>query len=460
MRLLRSLLVAVTLLAAAEAQVTHFGLQPLLFPTGTQIQAGVPFPLKITALDSSTLPVKNYTGTISLEISGVFTPPPTYTFTAGDQGALTIFVTLRSSGVVSMVVTDTVTGVGGNRTVDVKPTHFSVSAPASVMAGVPFTVSVVALDELNSPLSAFSDVIGFVTQDPGATIPAPLLMNGSGMYTITAGTAGDHRLDVTDIASGFGISGSAQYTVSPASASRFRVTTPAAALPAAMFNFQVTALDAFNNVDPSFSGTAHFSSTDGAAILPPDTALVNGQGSFGATLNTAGNESLVASSAGITGSARLAVPGPATHLRLAAPAHTYPGSAFHVAVEALDAAGNLVTNYAGTIHFSSSDAAAVLPADFVFVPSDKGMHSFGNGVILKTGGIQSLTVTQVASAISGGASVKVGPKAGCFQPGVSLSEGRHPSAVATADFDLDSRQDIAIAVQGTDVASATGTCLG
>ena len=455
LRWVRTLLTVAAFAGAASAQVTHFGLTAPANP-----QAGVPFSLGITALDKNTQAVTNYTGTISLEIGGVFTAPPLFTFTPGDQGALNVPVTLRIAGKVSMVVTDTVSGVGGNITVDVLPTHLRVSAPASATAGVPFPVSVVALDQNDNPLPAFSDLIGFVTQDPGATVPAPLLINGSGTYGITAGAAGNRRLDVTDIASGFTIFGSAQYTVSAAGASHFRVTTPPTVLPGAMFNFQVTALDAFNNLDTSFSGMVQFSSGDAAASLPPDTALVNGQGSFGATLNTAGNESLVASSAGITGSARVAVPGPATHLRLAAPAHTYPGSAFHVAVEALDAAGNLVTNYAGTIHFSSSDAAAAQPADFAFASSDKGMHSFGNGVILNTGGIQSLTVTQIASAISGGASVRVGPKAGCFQPGVSLSEGRHPSAVAAADFDLDSKQDIAIADQGTDVVSATVTYLG
>src|SRR5205823_6365009 len=234
-----------------------------------------PVSLGITALDKDAQIVKSYTGTVSLEIGGVFTASPLFTFTPGDQGALNIPVTLRIAGLVTMVVTDTVTGAGGNITVNVLPTHLSVSAPASVMAGVPFNVSVIALDKDNNSLPGFSDVIGFVTQDPGATIPAPLLMNGSGMYNITAGTAGNRRLDVTDIASGFTIFGTALYTVTPAAANHFRVTTPASVLAGAMFSFQVTALDPFNNLDPSFSGTVHFTSSDGAAILPPDMALAN-----------------------------------------------------------------------------------------------------------------------------------------------------------------------------------------
>ena len=171
MRWVRTLLTVAAFAGAASAQVTHFGLTAPANP-----QAGVPFSLGITALDKNTQAVTNYTGTISLEIGGVFTAPPLFTFTPGDQGALNVPVTLRIAGKVSMVVTDTVSGVGGNITVDVLPTHLSVSAPASATAGVPFPVSVVALDQNDNPLPTFSDVIGFVTQDPGATVPAPVLI--------------------------------------------------------------------------------------------------------------------------------------------------------------------------------------------------------------------------------------------------------------------------------------------
>src|SRR5215470_15632962 len=133
MRSFCSLLVVAVLSATAGAQVTHFGLAP---STG-QIQAGVPFSLQIQALNNNIQVVTSYGGTITLEIGGVFTPPPQFTFTTADQGILNVPVTLRSSGMVTMVVTDTVTSAGGNITVNVQPTHFSVSAPASVIAGVP-----------------------------------------------------------------------------------------------------------------------------------------------------------------------------------------------------------------------------------------------------------------------------------------------------------------------------------
>src|SRR5205814_546457 len=118
LRWVRTLLTVAVFARAASAQVTHFGLTAPANP-----QAGVPFSLGITALDSNAQTVKNCTGTIALEIGGVFTAPPLFSFTPGDHGALNVPVTLRIAGPVTMVITDTVTGAGGNITVNVLPTH-------------------------------------------------------------------------------------------------------------------------------------------------------------------------------------------------------------------------------------------------------------------------------------------------------------------------------------------------
>src|SRR5258708_17858023 len=57
-------------------------------------------------------------------------------------------------------------------------------------------------------------------------------------------------------------------------------------------------------------------------------------------------------------------PIPATHFSVT-PATATPtaGTAFMVTVMALGASGQTATSYSGTLHFTSSDAAAVLPAD-------------------------------------------------------------------------------------------------
>ena len=55
-----------------------------------------------------------------------------------------------------------------------------------------------------------------------------------------------------------------------------------------------------------------------------------------------------------------------------------------------------LSGYTGTVHFTSSDSQAVLPADFTFLPGDAGLHAFS--FTLKTLGDQTITITDTHSA--------------------------------------------------------------
>jgi hypothetical protein len=69
-------------------------------------------------------------------------------------------------------------------------------------------------------------------------------------------------------------------------------------------------------------------------------------------------------------------------------------------VTAKDASGNTATDYRGTVHFTSSDLQAGLPANYAFTAADAGVHAFP--VTLKTAGTQSITATDTAtSSITG-----------------------------------------------------------
>ena len=103
--------------------------------------------------------------------------------------------------------------------------------------------------------------------------------------------------------------------------------------------------------------------------------------------------------------------GPATHLAITAPASVQAGAPFTVNVAALDAANAAVPGYAGTVHFTSTDGAAVLPATYVYSGAgpglDNGVHSFTLAV-LASAGPQTLTVAD-ASGLSGSAALAVSP---------------------------------------------------
>ena len=98
------------------------------------------------------------------------------------------------------------------------------------------------------------------------------------------------------------------------------------------------------------------------------------------------------------------------HFDLVAPATTTAGAPVTVTVTAKDSTGATVTNYAGTVHFQSSDSQVTLPANYTFVIGDAGVHAFTGGVVLRTAGIQSVTVNDtVIVAATGTASLTVNP---------------------------------------------------
>jgi len=72
------------------------------------------------------------------------------------------------------------------------------------------------------------------------------------------------------------------------------------------------------------------------------------------------------------------------------PSPTTAGVAGSFTVTATDASGNTNTGYTGTVHFSSSDPQAILPADYNFTAADQGVHTFT--AALKTAGTQAITV--------------------------------------------------------------------
>jgi len=100
-----------------------------------------------------------------------------------------------------------------------------------------------------------------------------------------------------------------------------------------------------------------------------------------------------------------------TQFSVTASASSTAGTSFNLTVTALQANGSPYTSYAGTVHFTSSDTLAGLPADFTFTAAgNKGTHTFS--VTLKTAGSETVTVTdKVNSSLTGTTSVTVNPAA-------------------------------------------------
>src|SRR6202040_2545452 len=102
-------------------------------------------------------------------------------------------------------------------------------------------------------------------------------------------------------------------TVSANAATHFVVSAPATATAGTSFNFTVTAQDQFNNTATGYTGTVHFTSSDGAATLPANSTLTNGTGTFTATLRTNGNQTITATdtvTSSITGTSNTIIVSP------------------------------------------------------------------------------------------------------------------------------------------------------
>src|SRR5439155_21585253 len=135
-----------------------------------------------------------------------------------------------------------------------------------------------------------------------------------------------------------------------------------------------------------YAGSMNFIPSDGLPVMPANSTLKAGSGTFSITLKTAGSQTVTATdtvTASITGTSNTVSvsASAATHLVVSGLADpSAPGEAQDVTVTAKDAFDNTADSYTGTIHFTSGDATATLPADYTFTAGDAGSHTFSGGV--------------------------------------------------------------------------------
>jgi sugar lactone lactonase YvrE len=200
--------------------------------------------------------------------------------------------------------------------------HFLITAAPTAVAGMPFDITVTALDASGNLDMNYQGTVTFSSSDayPGL-LPADYTFTSSdqGTHTFSGGvtlyTAGTQSLTVQDTADS-SLTGNATVAVVAAPASQLLITAPANAVSGTPFDVILTALDPYANVDTNYGGTVTWTSsdTDPGVILPPDytfQATDNGMVTFpgGVTLITLGNQTLTATDtmSGITGSATVMV---------------------------------------------------------------------------------------------------------------------------------------------------------
>jgi hypothetical protein len=300
--------------------------------------------------------------------------------------------------------------------------HFIVTGfPSSITAGTQGTFTVTVQDAFGNTATGYRGTVHFTSSDGQAGLPMDYTFtaadNGVHTFMATLKTAGTQSITATDTAEASVTGTQGGIVVNPAATSVLRVTDfPSPTTAGTLGAVLVTALDAYGNVTPGYTGTVDLTSTDSQAALEADhtfTAADNGVYAFGVTLKTAGTQSITATdtmTASITGtqSGIVVNPGAAASFVVTTDQTTYTaGDTVMLIVTAYDAYGNVATGYNGTVTFSSSDPQAALPSDS---PLTNGTGTFMAN--LYTAGTQTITATDtVDNSITGTATVTVNPAA-------------------------------------------------
>ncbi|HEX4753630.1 MAG TPA: YCF48-related protein [Solirubrobacterales bacterium] len=259
-------------------------------------------------------------------------------------------------------------------------------------AGSPLSFEVTARDSIGHVATGYTGTLHFTSNDPDAVLPADsTLTAGVGNFQATPETAQALQITATD-GSLSGTSGVISVAAGPAT--ELELTGfPVGASAGSPFGFHVTALDQFGNVATSYTGTLHFTSTDPSATLPADSTLTAGEGVFPATMRTAGSQTISVGDGVLSATSPTipVAPGPTTEVAVSAPPTATAGTPFDFEVDSFDAFGNPTPGYTGTLHFTSTDPGATLPADSTLAG--------GNGqfqATLGSGGVQTISATDVA----------------------------------------------------------------
>src|SRR5262249_22286359 len=257
--------------------------------------------------------------------------------------------------------------------------------------------------------TAYTGTVKFSSTDLQAALPANYTFTaadaGIHVFNATLKTAGTQTITALDTVTATITGKQTGISVTAASPAKLAVTgfpNPAAAGVAGTLT--VTSQDTFGNLSSGYLGTVTFSSSDAQAVLAANYIFVAadaGVHTFSATPKTSGSKIITATdtvTSSITGSQTVTVNAAAaatmtlagfTNPTVAGVAHNIIGSLF-------DAFGNVATGYRGTVHFTSTDAQATLPANYTYTSVDNGVHTFS--VTLKTVGTQSITETDTVTS--------------------------------------------------------------
>lgn len=321
-------------------------------------------------------------------------------------------------------------------------------SPATQAAGVVFPATVYATDQWWNPVASGDNVAVRDGGAGGTTLASGALTNGTRQYSVSLGSAGNHTLTAVDLSNGSITSmTSPTIVVVAALAHHFNVVTIASPQTAGTpTSVTINAVDASNNIVPSFSGDAVLTANTGLNSISVNTVtFTNGVWTGPVAFFGAGGAVTLScadfASPPHTGTSNSFVvnPGPFYGLQVILPGETAQGgtadgkqgtptsqtagTAFSMTIRAVDQYWNLVPGINDTVNLSSTDAFAGMPAS---VTLSNGLKL--QSVTLYKSGAQTITADDATNgSIQSNTSSPVTVIGGSFAKVLILAPGESPA---------------------------------
>jgi len=276
------------------------------------------------------------------------------------------------------------------------------TAPTTDTVGTPLSLTVTAQKPSGGTDTGYLGTIRFSSTDAAAGLPGNYTFTaadkGTHTFTLTFGTAGNQSITATDTANFVTTGTISGIAVSPAAPTNL----VAGAVSANQINLTWSGAAGATGymMQLSFSGTAGWTTlgttSGGNATSYQETGLSAATTYYFRVLATAGNLDSAYSNVASATTSSSAVANDT--LVPAAPTTETAGTSWSLTVSAEKPSGATDTAYRGTIHFTSSDAAAGLPGNYTFTAADMGVHTFTLAFTFETAGSQSITATDTANS--------------------------------------------------------------
>ena len=256
---------------------------------------GLPVAAVISAVDAAGRPLFSASGSVTVTSSDAAA-----TFPATVQlrnGRALVPVTFRTAGPQTLTVTDALVA---DRTATASTTvappvvaaKLLVMSPPQVRAGMPTTVTALAVDAAGRPAPTFSGTATVTSSDAAASLPMVevLFKNGRATFPVSFATVGKQTVTVTSLSDSQVAGIGSTNVAAPQALSSFLVMVPPRIVTGTPVNVAIIALDAARRPISGYTGTATLASSDTAATLPTTVTFTSGRAIARVTFASPGSQ--------------------------------------------------------------------------------------------------------------------------------------------------------------------------